>query len=496
MILKLNGHEYKYAAEQIMLMQFPGEKPEYAEPAPGVLSAEISLKTHSVFAVVTTQLTSPDGKRTHGEARVKKDKLTDKIMTDRLLQRCVKLSFYKAATEMTGNTPVWGALTGIRPGKFVTNMLLEGHTENFAVNSMMRENFVSKERALLCLDTAKAGIAAKNALQSRDICLYVGIPFCPTRCAYCSFVSNSVEKTMKLVSPFLEALEKEIEHDAELVKELGLRIVSVYMGGGTPTTLSAPQLEVLLTRLETAFDLSAVTEYTVEAGRPDTITPEKLKVLKTHGITRISVNPQTMQDSVLNVIGRKHSARDIEDAIDMTRAAEIPAINMDLIAGLPSDTYEGFCSSLDRTLQFGAENITVHTLSLKKGTKITMEGTSIPDGETVGKMLDYAESALRKNGYVPYYLYRQKYMSGGFENVGWCKPGFESFYNICIMEELCSILSLGGGGSTKLVSPEKGKIERIFNPKYPQEYISGTDKIFEKKKYIREFYNSEFSEDL
>ena len=491
MILKLNGHEYKYAAEQIMLMQFPGEKPEYAEPVPGVLSAEISLKKGNVYSVVTAQLTSADGKKTRGEARVKNDKLTDKIMTDRLLQRCVKLAFYKAATELTGNIPVWGALTGIRPGKFVTNMLLEGHTEQYAVNAMMRENFVSHERAMLCLDTAKAGIAAKNALKSRDICLYVGIPFCPTRCAYCSFVSNSVEKTMKLVSPFLTELEKEIEHDAAMVKELGLRIVSVYMGGGTPTTLSAPQLERLLTKTEQEFDLTNVCEYTVEAGRPDTITPEKLKVLKTHGITRISVNPQTMQDSVLNVIGRKHTAQDIADAIEMSRRAEIPAINMDLIAGLPSDTYEGFCASLDRTLEFGAENITIHTLSLKKGTKITLEGTTIPDGDTVGKMLDYAENKLRREGYVPYYLYRQKYMSGGFENVGWCKPGYDSFYNICIMEELCSILSLGGGGSTKLVSPEKGRIERIFNPKYPQEYISGLDKIFEKKQYIWEFYTEE-----
>lgn len=492
MILKLIGHDYKYAAEQIMLMQFPGEKPEYAEPALGVLSAEITLKKHKTYSVVITNLTSPEGTKTHGEARVKNSRLTDTLVTDRLLQRCVKLSFYKAATALTGNIPVWGALTGIRPGKFVTNMLLEGHTEAYAVNTMMRENFVSEERALLCLDTAKASIQAKNTLMPRDICLYIGIPFCPTRCAYCSFVSNSVEKTIKLVPPFLEALEKEIEHDARLVKSLGLRIVSVYMGGGTPTTLSSMQLDTLLTKLKAGFDLTSVCEYTVEAGRPDTITPDKLSVLKAHGITRISVNPQTMQDSVLNVIGRKHSAQDIADAIAMVRTAEIPAVNMDLIAGLPSDTYEGFCSSLDRTLEFGAENITVHTLSLKKGTKITLEGTSIPDGNTVGKMLDYAERRLRSAGYVPYYLYRQKYMSGGFENVGWCKRGYDSFYNICIMEELCSILSLGGGGSTKLVCPEKGKIERIFNPKYPQEYIANLSKIFDKKQYISEFYNSEF----
>lgn len=492
MKLKLIGHDYKYAAEQIMLMMFPDERPEYADPEPGILSAEISLKNGTVYASAVTRLISDTGSVFRGESRVRLDRLTDKLTKDRLLQRCVKLSFYKAATSYTGRKPVWGALTGIRPGKLVTGMLMSGKSGKSAVSAMIRENFVSPDRAQLCLDTAKAGIAVKNSLMPRDVCLYIGIPFCPTRCAYCSFVSNSVERSMKLVAPFLDTLYREIDNDAAIVRALGLRIISVYMGGGTPTTLTASQLDGLLRKLRSSFDLSHVREYTVEAGRPDTITAEKLRVLSEHGVTRVSVNPQTMDDGVLNVIGRKHTAQDIADAISLVRQAELPALNTDLIAGLPSDTLEGFCRSLDRTLEFDPENITVHTLSLKKGTKITLEGTALPDGDTVGKMLDYAAKALRESGYVPYYLYRQKFMSGGFENVGWCKPGFESLYNICIMEELCTILSLGGGGSTKLVAPESGRIERIFNPKYPQEYIDHLDNTIHKKLYIEEFYNNAF----
>ena len=487
MILKLTGHDYKYAAEQIMLMLFPEEKPEYGERDPEKLFAEIRLSQNSSISVAVTKIITPEGKISRGQARISNAKLTDKIVTDRLLGRIVKLSFYKAATELTGKTPVWGALTGIRPGKLVTAMLEAGHSENFAVHAMMKDNFVSRERAELCLDTAKSGMKVQHSLAKNDICLYVGIPFCPTRCAYCSFVSNSVEKSMKLVEPFLDALDKEIDATAKIVSDRGLRVISVYMGGGTPTTLSAKQLDRLLGHLENAFDLSSVSEYTVEAGRPDTITAEKLRVLKKHDITRISINPQTMQDDVLNVIGRKHTADDIVKAVGLYKNSGISALNMDLIAGLPSDTPEGFYNTLEKVLALNPENITVHTLSLKKGTKITLEGTAIPDGEAVGKMLDYAAKRLRESGFAPYYLYRQKFMSGGFENVGWCKKGFDSLYNICIMEELCTIVSLGGGGSTKLVAPKSGRIERIFNPKYPLEFINGIDKVIEKKQDICRF---------
>ena len=316
----------------------------------------------------------------------------------------------------------------------------------------------------------------------------MGIPFCPTRCAYCSFVSNSVEKSFRWVEPYLEALLAEVDSAAQMVRDLGLRVRSFYMGGGTPTTLSAAQLDRLLGRLGERFDLSGVVEYTVEAGRPDTVTADKLEVLRRRGTTRVSVNPQSMEDRVLAAIGRRHSADDIRAAVELVDRFGFPHVNMDLIAGLPEDTPEGFRRTLDEVIGFGTDNITVHTLSLKKGSRITLEGTRIPTEDEVAAMLDYADPALRGAGFAPYYLYRQKYMSGSFENVGWCRPGGTGWYNIYIMEELHTILSLGAGGSTKMVDPARDRIERVFNLKYPQEYVQRPEKIAANQAAFRRFY--------
>jgi oxygen-independent coproporphyrinogen-3 oxidase len=295
---------------------------------------------------------------------------------------------------------------------------------------------------------------------------------------------------MALIPPFLEALEREIRAVAEEVRKNSLRVVSVYMGGGTPTTLSAQQLESLLSLTEQVFDLSALREYAVEAGRPDTLTREKLRVLRQHGVNRVSVNPQTMSDPVLETIGRRHTAADILTALEKVRAAGGFAVNMDLIAGLPADTVQGFRETVDTVLSLAPENITVHTLSLKKGSRITLEGAALPDGAAVGAMLDLAGARLRAAGYAPYYLYRQKFMSGGFENVGWAKAGFENLYNICIMEELCSILAVGGGGSTKLIRPDAGRNIRLMAPKYPLEYIEQIEAICAEKEKIAAFYGA------
>jgi oxygen-independent coproporphyrinogen-3 oxidase len=275
----------------------------------------------------------------------------------------------------------------------------------------------------MAVEAAAAGLAAQKDLTDRDVAVYIGIPFCPTRCAYCSFVSSSVEKSLAMVEPYVDALEAEMRAGGKLLADLGLRVRAFYMGGGTPTTLSAPQMDRLLTTFRKSFDLSACTEYTVEAGRPDTITPEKLEVLQKQGVTRLSINPQTMEDNVLRAIGRRHTADDIRRAMAQVRQAGFTHVNMDLIAGLPEDTAEGFRRSLDECLTFGCDNLTVHTLSLKKGSTILLQGLSIPTADAVAEMLDYADPALRQAGYAPYYLYRQKYMSGSFENVGWCRPG-------------------------------------------------------------------------
>ena len=486
MKLHLINHKYKYAVEQIMLMMFPDERPEYGEPDSGI-SAVVKLSLGEKYATASTRLFYHGGEF-DGYSRVSREKLYDKLSTDRLLQKIIKLSFYKAASSATGYRPVWGALTGIRPGKIITQLLEQGISENQAEHIMIKEYHVSPDRAALCLDTARAALSAKNSLSTRDVALYIGIPFCPTRCAYCSFVSHSVEKSIKLIDPFLTALFSEIDGLSSIARDTGLTITSVYIGGGTPTTLSEMQLSALMEKLSASFDFSQVREYTVEAGRPDTITPEKLTALKIGGATRVSINPQSMSDSVLSAIGRRHTAEEVYTAVAAAQQTGFECINMDVIAGLPADSVSGFKDTLDKVISLSPGNITVHTLSLKKGSRIRLEKTTIPDANEVSAMLDYAAQALLREGYAPYYLYRQKFISGGFENIGWSRPGLKSLYNICMMEELCTTLALGGGGVTKLVAAGSGRIERIFNPKYPYEYNNNIDKTIENKSNIKAFY--------
>jgi oxygen-independent coproporphyrinogen-3 oxidase len=490
MKLYLYGHEYKYAVEQMLLTLYPSERPQYPEGEPEGKRMEIRLSRGEKRITASCRLFTASG-RFDGRAAAELSQLGDALESERKCQRLVKNAMYRAALRAGRQKPVWGALTGVRPGKLLEKLLAEGIPEQEALRRFVEEFDVSPERAALCLDASRETMKAAASLAERDVCLYIGIPFCPTRCAYCSFVSQSVEKSMKLIPPFLEALEKEIAATAEQVRALGLRPVSIYMGGGTPTTLSAAQLDRLCTVLAERFDLSALREYTVEAGRPDTITEEKLRVLRRHGVDRVSVNPQTMSDAVLEAIGRRHTAADIVGAQEKVRAVGGMAVNMDLIAGLPADSAEGFADTLERVIALGPENITVHTLSLKKGSRITLEALPIPEADAVGRMLDLAESRLRAEGYAPYYLYRQKFMSGGFENVGWTKPNYVNLYNICIMEELCSILAMGGGGSTKLIAPGDGRNIRLMAPKYPLEYINSVEKTCGDKAKIAEFYKKE-----
>ena len=489
MRLYLIGHEYKYAAEQMLLTLWPEERPEYPEGKPAGERIELRLSRGGRFVTAGCVL-HRGGEVWRGRAAAPLTRLTDPLETDRVCQRLVKNAMYRAALRAGYPKPAWGALTGVRPGKLFCQLLQQGLDEQEALRRFMRDYDVSPERAALCLDTGRQTMRLAASLEERDVCLYVGIPFCPTRCAYCSFVSQSVEKSMKLMEPFLEALLQELRATAEQVKALGLRVISIYMGGGTPTTLTAPMLERLCAALAEEYDLGALREYTVEAGRPDTISEEKLRVLRKWGVDRVSVNPQTMSDHVLEVIGRRHSAADIVEALGKVRRVGGFAVNMDLIAGLPADTAEGFADTLRQVLELQPENITVHTLSLKKGSRITLEGAELPPAEEVGRMLDLAGERLRAAGYAPYYLYRQKFMSGGFENLGWAKPGTENEYNICIMEELCSILAMGAGGSTKLVRRDGGRNLRLMAPKYPLEYIQSIANTCEEKKQISSFYES------
>ena len=488
MKLVLRGHNERYTVEQSLMNLLPGELPVYGDITPQDDTwAVISLEETEEQCHVTAEL------RYGGQTLTQRLSLplqgTD---YDREGQRryAIGAAFYQAAHRLTGVRPPWGMLTGVRPDKLVTKGLGEGKSPD-AVRQMLEEKyFVTPERASLALETGTVALRAAAKLRENDIAVYIGIPFCPTRCAYCSFVSHSVERSFALVAPYVEALIGEIRAGGAMVRQQGLHVRAFYMGGGTPTTLTAEQMDRVLTAFEDSFDLTDCEELTVEAGRPDTITAEKLAVLKRHGVTRVSVNPQTMEDHVLRAIGRRHSAADITAAMGLVEKCGFPHVNMDLIAGLPEDTPQGFARSLEQCLAFGTDNVTVHTLALKKDSRILTEGLSIPDAAAVAQMLETASPALRAAGHAPYYLYRQKYMSGSFENIGWCKPDAECWYNIDIMSELCSILSFGAGGSTKMVGRGGRDIQRTFNPKYPKEYTERPEKWQENQRAFAAFYQN------
>ena len=472
---------YRYAAEQMMLTLFPGQRPEYPAQPPHSLeegaSARFALTAAGEKAVLSARVVW-DGREAAGERTFPAGELdATPAAVYHTVQHALKLAFYDAGTALLGREPPWGALTGVRPVKLPTRAMAAGASQAEARRELETEYRVSPDRAALAVDCARASLAARDSLRPDEVSLYVGIPFCPTRCAYCSFVSADVGRTLKLVEPYLEAVLEEVEYTGRVLRESGLSIHSLYVGGGTPTTLSAGQLERLFSSARAHLPLETCVEYTVEAGRPDTITREKLEVLRDQGVERISINPQTLEDEVLAAIGRKHSAQDILDAYALAREVGFDSINMDLIAGLPRDSFEGFRRSLEGVLALRPENVTVHTLALKKGSRLMEEGGALPSGEETARMLDFSRDTLREAGFLPYYLYRQKYMSGSLENVGWCLPGKESVYNIIMMEELQTVLSLGAGGVTKLVDPSTGKICRLSNPKYPKEYLDSWEKL-------------------
>lgn len=470
MNIYLTGHDYKYAVEQMLLTLYPQERPVYpAERLPGD-SVNITLRKNAKYAVAACRLTT-NGAVSAGSARYLLSRAPETQDAVRMEQRIVKLAFYRAALRAGHEKPVWGSLTGVRPAKFFNGLIQRDHLSPAqAERELATVHGVDPDRAALCARAAKAAREVRDSLAPEDVCLYIGIPYCPTRCAYCSFVSVDAPRLLKTIPAYLDALEREIAATAQAAARSGRRVVAVYIGGGTPTTLSAEELDRLLGMLRASFDLSACREFTVEAGRPDTVTAEKLAVLAKHGTDRVSVNPQTMSDAVLAAIGRRHTVQQVEEAVAMVKAQGDLALNMDLIAGLPGDTPESFAATLDAVLRLGPENVTVHTLALKKGSKFLTEGAALPSGEAVGAMLRSAGEKLTAAGFEPYYLYRQKFMSGSFENVGWTLPGFRNVYNVCIMEELCSIIAMGAGGSTKLIAPG-GVVKRLMAPKYPREYM-------------------------
>ncbi len=485
-----NPERYRFPTEQMLLTLFPGERPEYPETPPDMEGDEgilIALSRGRAKASISV-LVKRGGQLRNGVASFPSIALDEpQEQVYHTVSHALKQAFYQAGTALLGHDLPWGSLTGVRPVKLPTKAMLSGKTARQAQRELEKEYRVSAPRAALAVECARAALDVVQTMPANSLSLYIGIPFCPTRCAYCSFISADVKGSLALVEPYVDALCREIELAGGLLRERGLHIHTAYMGGGTPTTLWLEQLDRVLSAVERFLPMEGCGEFTVEAGRPDTITADKLNVLRAHGIHRISINPQTMEDGVLKAIGRAHTADQIEQAMALAAERFGGLVNMDLIAGLPTDTVEGFGRTLDRVLAMDPANITVHTLALKKGSRLTEEGGAACPPEAVEAMLALAGSRLRGAGYTPYYLYRQKYMSGSFENVGWARPGAVCAYNIVMMEELQSVLSLGAGGITKLVDPERRKIVRLNNPKYAREYLDRWEDVAADKRAAADF---------
>lgn len=476
MIYTLEGHDLKHAVEEMLFHLLPtvtltradtvGEEGDWCR---SMLSEQDGEAVGRAVSCI--------GGMTHESER--RTRVTGLAPLDykRAVTELVKMTVYDAVIPTLPQPPVWGSLTGVRPAKLARGLLERGMSRGEAAEYLREHFYVSPARTALTIRAAATAMELDKDIGPDDISLYVGIPFCPSRCYYCSFVSSTTAQSGHLIEPYLDTLCREIAETAALVREAGKRVQSVYIGGGTPTTLSEQQLARLLDTLEQNFDFSCLREYTVEAGRPDTITPGKLRALRAAGVGRVSINPQSMDDKVLAAIGRRHAAADVLRAYDEARQAGFDLVNMDVIAGLTGDTAETFARTVNTLIGLAPENITVHTLAIKRGADLTDKAAASAQRETVSRMLDGASHALQTAGYGPYYLYRQKFTAGGFENVGWCRPDTECFYNVTMMEELQTILSLGAGGVSKRVDRATGWIERTNNPKYPLEYIRAADRL-------------------
>ena len=489
MLLSVSGLPSVYEIEHITRMFYRDLmlRAECVRPRPGDLLTAATrhkeaVRCDGLIAVragrfhLMAALRTAEGVRVFRDHRVPGE--TDEFLLCKLL--------YRLLCEATNTRPPWGVLTGVRPVRLVHELWKKG-CDDAAVEAYFTDRcLATSQKAQLALSTAKVQQPIIDRLEPRSCSLYIGIPFCPSRCSYCSFVSRTIGREQALVQPYIDKLCVEVAQTVALIHSLGLRLCTVYIGGGTPTAISADQLRQLMGTVRREIDLNTLEEYTVEAGRPDCTDEEKLSVLLEYGATRISINPQTFSDEVLAAIGRKHTAQDILDCYAAARRIGHKNINMDLIAGLPKDTVAGFERSLRQAIALEPENITVHTLTLKRASNLVIDHAQ-DEYEDVAAMVAKNE-LLGQAGYLPYYLYRQKGTLQNLENTGFTKPGSAGLYNIYIMEELHTIFSAGAGGSTKLKQPFGNAIERIFNYKYPAEYIAGFDTILDRKKRIGEFY--------
>ena len=485
MELFLSGFSYRYECENLCRLFFPyspvkveaWDQPGPPSPGEGPWAWAVIEGGPGAYSY---QVTVSDGERALTR-QAGAPALEEYSMTDLL---------YNAFVELTGNHPAWGMLTGIHPVKLL-RQYVEERGEEKGLAHFQGHCYVTPPKAELAHRVLRAQGPAVEALRENDFSLYVSIPFCPTRCAYCSFVSQDMEHAKKLMDPYFQLLLEEIEKVAQVTKDLGLSLVSVYIGGGTPTTLSAQQLSALCGKIRQVFDFSRCGEFTVEAGRPDTITQEKLLALREAGISRISINPQSLSDQVLRNIGRRHTAQDVVEAFRLAQRLGFSNINADLIVGLPGDDLTSFQRTLDGVIQLGASNVTVHSLAIKRSARLNSPGGDLSahsNAQEAAAMVDYSIQRLTQEGFEPYYLYRQTRMAGNLENTGWALPGTECRYNVYTMDECSSVIACGAGGVSKLKDPYSDRLERVFNFKNPLEYITRNGEILERKERVTQLY--------
>ena len=465
----LNGHEEMNSVQTAVQIFMPNEK---YKPVECVQNEGTTVKSSINGNNVTAELYE------NGEQVCARNEEIDW----RGKRHALSSSVYHMLKEKTGQYTPWGMMTGIRPAKSINTYIDNGFSVEESIRRLIGVFEITRPKAELA---AKVALAERDILKKADsggISLYIGIPFCPTRCLYCSFTSYPLDKYSGKVDAYIEALIKELRFIGEKAK--GKRLDSIYIGGGTPTSLSAQQLDTLMGSVSEIFDTDRLLEYTVEAGRPDTITPEKLAVINKNGAGRISINPQTMNDKTLQLIGRKHSVDDIKRVYYEARESGHKNINMDLILGLPGETETEVSHTMSEIALLAPESLTVHTLAVKRASALRekLGEYNLAKAMQMEKMLDISSKGAHDMGLSPYYMYRQKNMLGSFENVGYSKKGFESVYNVVIMEETQTILAAGAGASTKLYDGESGRIERIFNVKNVDEYISRIDEMIDRKR--------------
>lgn len=457
MILELIGHEFRFDCENMCMLFFPNTK-----FAAGTNDGR-RVKTTFDGRTATAEFTDVDGRIFTASAEIC-DILYDKE------KAAIKTAMFKAFSDATGIRPPWGILTGIRPVSFWLKMN-DMYGDN-AAEILEKYYLVMPQKIRLCAETSVERAATAAMCTPDTVSLYVSIPFCPTRCKYCSFVSGATEKEHRHIPKYLEVLERELTEKAELIRQRQQKLQTVYIGGGTPSILSSEQLKRLIGHINGTFDLSDMCEFTVEAGRPDTITDDKIKALAENGVTRVSVNPQTLNDEVLKIVGRKHTVADFYRAYDAVSKTNM-SVNIDLIAGLPGEDADGFAAGVKKITELSPDNITVHSLYIKRAADYGMDGSGrqlvCAGAEEGTKMLTLGSEILHDNGYLPYYIYRQKNTVGNNENTGYAKHGKECKYNILMMDDLQTIYGCGAGGMTKIVNGTQ--IERLSNTKFAYNYI-------------------------